>query len=42
MLYDVRHVTTYAYGAPVPFARCVLRIFPRDEPGSARSPARCS
>jgi transglutaminase-like putative cysteine protease len=32
VLYDVRHVTTYTYGAPVPFARCVLRIFPRDEP----------
>jgi transglutaminase-like putative cysteine protease len=33
MLYDVRHVTTYTYGAPVPFARCVMRIFPRDEAG---------
>ncbi len=33
MIYDIRHVTTYAYGAPVPFARCVLRIFPREERG---------
>jgi transglutaminase-like putative cysteine protease len=33
VLYDIRHVTTYAYSAPVPFARCVLRMFPREEPG---------
>lgn len=33
MIYDIRHVTTYTYGAPVPFARCVLRIFPREEAG---------
>jgi transglutaminase-like putative cysteine protease len=33
VLYDIRHVTTYTYGAPVPFARCVLRIFPREERG---------
>ncbi len=26
-------MTTYAYSAPVPFARCVLRMFPREEPG---------
>lgn len=33
MIYDIRHVTTYAYSATVPFARCVLRIFPRAERG---------
>lgn len=33
MIYDIRHVTTYTYGSPVPFARCVLRIFPREERG---------
>jgi transglutaminase-like putative cysteine protease len=32
VLYDIRHVTTYTYGAAVPFARCVLRMFPRREP----------
>ncbi len=33
MIYDVRHLTTYVYGAPVPFARCVLRLFPRADSG---------
>jgi transglutaminase-like putative cysteine protease len=33
VLYDIRHVTTYSYNAAVPFARCVLRMFPRVEPG---------
>jgi transglutaminase-like putative cysteine protease len=33
VIYDIRHVTTYTYGSSVPFARCVLRIFPREEPG---------
>ena len=31
MIYDVRHVTTYSYDAPVAFARCALRLLPRDE-----------
>ena len=30
MIYDIRHVTTYAYGRPVPFGRCILRVMPRD------------
>ncbi len=31
MIYDVRHVTTYNYAKPVAFARCALRLLPRDE-----------
>ena len=31
MIYDIRHVTTYNYAAPVAFARCALRLLPRDE-----------
>ena len=30
MIYDVRHVTTYSYGASVAYARCALRLLPRD------------
>lgn len=30
MIYTVRHRTTYAYEAKVSFARCVLRLRPRD------------
>lgn len=33
MIYDVRHVTTYAYETPVAFARCTLRLTPTDGPG---------
>ncbi|MCX7341381.1 MAG: transglutaminase family protein [Hyphomicrobiales bacterium] len=33
MLYNIRHITTYTYNTAVPFARCVLRMFPREEPG---------
>ncbi len=33
MIYDIRHVTAYAYGAPVPRSRCVLRLRPIDRPG---------
>lgn len=33
MIYDVRHVTTYGYSRMVPFARCILRLLPRDEAG---------
>jgi transglutaminase-like putative cysteine protease len=32
MIYAVRHRTTYTYGAPVSFARCVLRLTPRSSP----------
>jgi transglutaminase-like putative cysteine protease len=28
VIYDVTHVTAYAYGAPVTFARCTLRLTP--------------
>jgi transglutaminase-like putative cysteine protease len=33
VIYDIRNVTTYAYGRPVPFARCVLRMLPREGGG---------
>ncbi|HVY35417.1 MAG TPA: transglutaminase family protein [Caulobacteraceae bacterium] len=33
MIYDLRHKTTYTYGAPVSFARCVLRLTPRSSAG---------
>ena len=29
MIYDIRHVTSYAYESPVSFARCSLRLEPR-------------
>jgi transglutaminase-like putative cysteine protease len=32
VIYDLRHRTTYTYGAPVAFARCVLRLTPRSSP----------
>ena len=33
MIYDIRHVTTYAYESPVSFARCTLRLEPRSGGG---------
>ncbi len=33
MIYDIRHVTTFDYGASVKFARCNLRLQPIDWPG---------
>jgi transglutaminase-like putative cysteine protease len=33
VIYDIRHVTTYAYDAPVSFARCSLRLEPRNGEG---------
>jgi transglutaminase-like putative cysteine protease len=33
VIYDVQHVTTYQYEAPVRFAQCVLRLSPVDRPG---------
>ena len=33
MIYDIRHVTTYAYESPVSFARCSLRLEPRTGDG---------
>src|SRR5262249_61122171 len=32
-IYDIRHVTTYAYENPVSFARCSLRLEPRSGDG---------
>ena len=33
MIYDIRHLTIYQYGAPVGFSRCALRVLPSDGPG---------
>jgi len=33
VIYDIRHVTTYAYENPVSFARCSLRLEPRNGDG---------
>ncbi|MGU3540570.1 transglutaminase family protein [Methylobacterium sp. A54F] len=33
MIYALRHLTTYRYGRPARFARCSLRLAPRDEAG---------
>lgn len=33
MIYQVRHLTTYAYEKPVSFARCVLRLKPHEGAG---------
>ncbi|WP_425230772.1 transglutaminase family protein [Sphingomonas sp.] len=33
MIYDIRHVTRFDYGAPVKFARCNLRLKPVEWPG---------
>jgi transglutaminase-like putative cysteine protease len=33
VIYTLRHRTTYAYGASVSFARCVLRLTPNSSPG---------
>jgi transglutaminase-like putative cysteine protease len=33
VIYDIRHVTTYAYESPVSFARCSLRLQPRGGDG---------
>ena len=30
MIYEVRHLTTYRYNAPVSYARCTLRLTPRE------------
>lgn len=35
MIYDVRHVTTYGYSRQVPFARCIMRLLPRDGSGQS-------
>jgi transglutaminase-like putative cysteine protease len=33
VIYDIRHVTTYGYESPVNFARCSLRLEPRNGDG---------
>jgi transglutaminase-like putative cysteine protease len=33
VIYDIRHVTTYSYEAPVSFARCTLRLVPGRDNG---------
>ena len=33
MIYDIRHVTTYRYDAPVASARCTVRLLPRAQNG---------
>jgi transglutaminase-like putative cysteine protease len=33
VIYDIRHLTTYAYESPVSFARCTLRLEPRSGDG---------
>lgn len=33
MIYDIRHVTTYSYESPVSFARCSLRLEPKNGDG---------
>jgi transglutaminase-like putative cysteine protease len=33
LIYDIRHVTTYAYESPVSFARCSLRLEPHSGDG---------
>ncbi len=33
MIYDIRHITTYEYGAPITFSHCALHLLPVDGPG---------
>jgi transglutaminase-like putative cysteine protease len=33
VIYDIRHVTTYAYESPVSYARCTLRLEPKSGDG---------
>ena len=35
MIYDVRHITTYGYSRAVPFARCIMRLRPREDGGQS-------
>lgn len=35
MIYDISHVTTYSYEAPVASARCALRLLPRRDAGQS-------
>jgi transglutaminase-like putative cysteine protease len=40
--YHIRHLTTYAYEVPVTFARCTLRLSPRDVDGQKVVSSRIS
>ncbi len=33
MIYDIRHLTLYAYGSAVTYSHCALRLLPADSPG---------
>ena len=33
MIYDIRHLTSYAYGSSVTFTHCALRLLPKDGAG---------
>jgi transglutaminase-like putative cysteine protease len=33
VIYDIRHLTSYAYGSSVTFTHCALRLLPKDGPG---------
>jgi transglutaminase-like putative cysteine protease len=33
VIYDIRHLTSYAYGSSVTFSHCALRLLPKDGPG---------
>jgi len=33
LIYDIRHVTSYAYGSSVTYSHCALRLLPKDGPG---------
>jgi transglutaminase-like putative cysteine protease len=35
VIYDLRHLTAYTYGAPVTLTRCTLRLLPGDGPGQS-------
>jgi transglutaminase-like putative cysteine protease len=35
VIYDITHVTTYSYEAPVASARCALRLLPRSDAGQS-------
>ena len=40
MIYDIKHVTTYGYEAPVASARCAIRLLPRLDAGQTTLSAR--
>ncbi|UCE32206.1 MAG: transglutaminase family protein [Burkholderiales bacterium] len=42
MIYDISHLTRYAYAADVPFTRCHLHVLPASRPGQRVIDARLS